>query len=33
MDVAVAPQNIAFPTDLNMLNDVCKMSEQLIDLL
>lgn len=33
MDATVAPQNIAFPTDLNILNDVRKKSEQLIDLL
>ena len=33
VDATVAPQNIAFPTDLNILNDARKKSEQLIDLL
>jgi len=32
MDATVAPQNIAFPTDLNILNDARKKCEQLIDL-
>lgn len=33
VDATVAPQHIAFPTDLNILNDARKKSEELIDLL
>lgn len=31
MDASVAPQAIAYPTDLNLLNDSRKMSEKIID--
>ena len=31
MDASVAPQGIAYPTDLNLLNDARMMSEKLID--
>lgn len=33
MDATVAPQAIAYPTDLNMLNDGREMSEKIIDFL
>lgn len=33
VDAAVAPQNIAYPTDLNILNYARKKSEEVIDLL
>jgi len=33
MDATVAPQDIAYPTDLNLLNDSREMSEKIIDFL
>ena len=33
IDATVCPQDIAYPTDLNLLNDARKKSEELIDLL
>lgn len=33
MDATVAPQGIAYPTDLNLLNDARMMSEKIIDFL
>jgi IS5 family transposase len=33
MDATACPQNIAYPTDLNLLNDAREKSEQLIDYL
>lgn len=33
MDATVSPQDIAYPTDLNLLNEARQISEQIIDLL